>query len=332
MDNSFEENLLNNIRKNIAWILKRYYNNSQTLMAKDLDIKTNTLNTYLNTSTKPPITFICKLCNKNDIEIDSFISEDLTLMDEKTRKKEAVKKIYNKYKGNYYAYFFVIDSNSLKEGLIQEGIIEINDSGFTSFEIINSKKIFKGNFMVSDELVFFDLKNLREKINIVIKNPGKGIKERYTGGMGIINISSPEDNRIPSAQKVIISSVRIPIDKYFKTLNDFLLINPCIKIKKRLLIELLVNKIMICTEKYESLKELLEDNKISDEDKILLYEKQMNLLQKVLDKHEMLDFKKEIMNPDNAGEVILTNSIKINLEDDNLVYRFIKNEFRIITQ
>jgi len=326
-DDCSEAKILEGIRKNIKWVLKNRYQDSQTTMAKDLDIKINTLNTYINTSTKPPITFIWKLCSKTNLSIDQFVQEDLELCEEKLKKKEILKQIYNKYKGEYYTYFFVVDSNSLKEGLIQEGFLKISEYGTASFEILNSNKQFSGNLLAGDELLYFDLKNAKEKINLIVKNPGKNIKEKYLCGTGIINISSPEDSRIPSAQKIIVSRVRVPIDKYFKTLSDFLSINIHLRVRKRFLIDLLKNNIGISDNKYNRVKELVEDSKISDEDKIIIGERQVDLLQEVLDKEEFLMLKRSILESASVRDVTLANNIKANLEEDKMVYRFIKNEF-----
>lgn len=324
----WEDTLIHNIKRNINWILEQNYENNQTLMAKDLDIKINTLHTYINSITKPPITFLYKLCEKSGITLDSLTKEDFYIQNEKMRKKEAVKQLYNRYKGQYYAYFFVVDSNSLKEGLIQEASMKVNETGNVSFHILNSEKQFLGNLIMGEELVYFDLKSSKEKINIIIKNPGRNIKESYTGGMGIVNISSPEDNRIPTAQKIIISSVRIPIERYFSTLKDFLKISNYVKIRKKFLSEILNNKIVIDEEKYENLRHIIENHKISDEDRITLGEREMNLLYRILDKDEFLAFKAYLDHMEHEGGVVALGAVKVNLDEDNMVYRFIKNEFK----
>ena len=323
-----EKNLILNIRRNINYILEKYYESNQTLMSKDLDIKANTLFTYINTETKPPITFIYKLCKRHNLSIDLFLSDELAVDTVKSKKKEVAKQFYSKYAGSLYAYFLVVDSNSLKEGLIQEGFLNIDTSGNISFEILNTGKQFSGGLTASEELVYFDLKSPKEKMSIAIKNPGRNTREKYIGGMGITNISSPEDNRIPSAQKIILSSTRISVDKYFRTLSEFLQINTYFKIKKKCLIEILSANLNICNEKYEALNSLLEDSKISEEDKLIIREKELDLLQSVLDKEEFLSFKKYILENKNEGQVIPFSGIKVNLEEDKMVYRFIKNEFQ----
>lgn len=296
-------------------------------MAKDLNIKTNTLYTYISTETKPPLIFICKLCSRANIELEAFIYEDLGKNDRRIKNKEALKHLYSRFKGSYYAYFFVIDSNSLKEGLIQEAVLQISEKGIANFEILHSNKIFIGNLIVSDEMVFFDFKSSKEKFNITMKNPGKNIKEKYLGGIGITNISSPEDNRIPSAQKLVISAERIPIDKYFNTLNEFLTINTSFKIRKKFLVQLLRENLNISFEKYEKLKPLLENNRISDEGKITIGENQMNILQQALDKEEFASFRAIIEECHDPKDIVRLNGIKVNLEEDKMLYRFIKNEF-----
>jgi transcriptional regulator with XRE-family HTH domain len=324
-DVNWETEIIGNVKKNITWLLERNYRNSQTSMAKDLDVKANTLYTYINTETRPPLTFICKLCNKVNLSIDSFIYQDLELEEKKLKKKDAIKKVFSNYKENYYVYFFVIDSNSLKEGLIQEGELSISDTGDVSFEILHSKKQFIGKLSISDELAYFDLKNSKEKFSITIKSPGKNIREKYIGGIGITNISSPEDTRIPCAQKIIISAARIPIDKYYSVLKEFLAINTYFKIRKNLLFDFLNNIIDINTDKYEKLKYLLDDNKVSGEDKIIIEENLLSLFREVLDKQEYLQLK-------SLKDIIPFNSVKIGLEEDKMFYRFIKNEFNALLQ
>ncbi len=319
-DISWEINLIGNVKKNIRWLLEKNYESSQTLMAKDLDIKANTLYTYINTETRPPLTFICKLCSKAKLSIDTFIYEDLEVEEKALKKKEALKKMYKNYKETYYVYFFVVDSNSLKEGLIQEGTLLINNTGDVNFEILNSNKLFTGKLSISDELTYFDLKNSKEKFVITIKNPGKNINEKYIGGIGIMNISSPEDTRIPCAQKVILSAVKIPLDKYYTVLKEFLVVTTYFKIRKKLLLDFLNNTVDFNTHKHEKLKILLGDNKVSGEDKIIIDEKQLSLLQDVLDKQEYQKLQ-------SLRDIIPFNSVKVGLEEDKLFYRFVKNEF-----
>lgn len=326
----WEDKLLINIRKNISFILETRYENNQALMAKALNIRPNTLHTYLNSETKPPITFIYKLCSKHNVSVDIFLNSELAADTEKTRKKEAARQFCSKCRGSYYTYFFVIDSNSLKEGLIQEGRIEIDEYGNADFEILNSNKSFTGSMTASDELMFFDLKSVREKVNLVIKNPGRNIKEKYIGGMGIISIASPEDNRIPASQKIILSRARIPIDKYFKTLTQFLEIVTFFKIRKSSLIELLTVNMDISSEKLKSLRGLLEDSRVSNEDKLTIDDNQMILLQRVLDKEEFCKFSDYVRHNKNGRDILQFNSIKVNLDEDKMIYRFIKNEFKPI--
>lgn len=326
----WENKLLSNVKKNITWLLEKSYGGSQTSMAKDLAIKINTLNTYINTETKPPLTFLWKLCIKNNLSLDSLVNDDLELSEEKLKKKELLQKLYNKYRKTYYAYFLVIDSNSLKEGLVQEGYLSIDETGIINLEILNSNKQFSGKLTISDELSYFDLKNNKEKFNIMIKSPGKNIKEKYVGGIGITNISSPEDTRIPCAQKIILSSVKIPIDKYFGILQEFLTINTYLKIKKNLLGNLLINDLKISSDKYIKLKDLLENNRVSGEDKITISGKQLTLLQETLDKDEYSRLNHFINSHINTKDIVPFNSLKVNIDDDKMFYRFIKNEFNTL--
>jgi hypothetical protein len=319
-DTSWEINLIGNVKKNIKWLLEKNYDGSQILMARDLNMKANTLYTYINSETRPPLTFICNLCSKASLSIDSFIYDDFELEEKVLKKKDMLKKVYRNYRDTYYVYFFVVDSNSLKEGLIQEGILLINDSGDVSFEILNSKKQFNGKLYISDELAYFDLKNNKEKFNITVKNPGKNINEKYIGGVGIMNISSPEDTRIPCAQKLILSAAKIPVDRYYTVLKEFLAINTYFKIRKNILLDFLNNTIDFKSLKYDKLKILLEDNKISGEDRIVIDEKQLNLLQSLLTAQEYAQMK-------SIKDIIPFNSIKVGLEEDKMFYRFVKNEF-----
>lgn len=325
---SWEESIINNIRNNIVWVLKNYYDDSQTIMAKSLDIRINTLNTYINKSTKPSITFICKVCKANNISIDDFINGDLSLNDQAMKRREVFRKKYNKYEGKYYTYFLVVDSNSLKEGLIQESKLEIKSDGQIVFEILNTGKKFIGNLSISDELLFFDMKNTKEKVNITLKNPGKSIREKLISGVGIISISSPEDNRIPSSQKIIISKSRIPIDKYFSTLKGFLDIGVYIKIKKKVFYNILLNEVKINKSKYNQIRSLIDDEKISEEDRLTIDKKQMKALQRILDKEELEILYTKAEESNISNEVIWVSAIKATLEDNKMVYKFIKNEFK----
>lgn len=328
LEENWEQLLIKNVRRNINYVLEKYYESNQAQMAKEIGIRPNTLFTYISTDTKPPITFIYKLCSRHNLSIDMFLRDELAADTDKARKRESVKYFFNKYNGSYYTYFLVVDSNSLKEGLVQEGCMDIDESGSLRYEIYHANKQFSGILSASDELIYFDLKNSREKIHLVIKNPGKNIKEKYLGGMGIAAISSPEDNRIPCAQKIIISRTRIPVDQYYRTLSEFLQISTYFKIKKRRLIELLGDELKIKSEQREKLEELLGNNKISMEDKLFIGERELFQLQKVLEKEEFIFLKKYIMQNNNSGDILQFNSLKINLEEDKMIYRFIKNEFK----
>ncbi len=325
----WEENLISTIRRNICFILETFYEDSQTSMAKSLNIRTNTLHTYINTDTKPPITFIYKLCKEHNLSVDAFLNNDLAGEVEKARKKETIKTFCKKYIGCYHTYFFVIDSNSLMEGLIQEGILEIDDFGSIKFQILNSDKYFSGTMTASDELIYLDLRSIKEKINIVLKNPGKNIKERYIGGMGILNISSPEDNRIPAAQKLIISRVKIPIKEYFNTLTEFLEVKTFLKIRKDILEELLITTMAISDDKQQMLGGLLKDSRISGKDRLIIDENRIALLNRVLGKEEFTMFLAYLQKYKNCGDIIKFNSMKIGIEEDKMIYRFIKNEFKL---
>lgn len=325
-EKNWELKLIMNIRRNISYILENYYQGNQAHMAKDLGVRPNTLYTYLNTDTKPPITFVYKLCSRHSLSVDLFLNDELAVDVDKTKKRQAAKQFYSKYAGSYYTYFFVVDSYSLKEGLIQEGCIDITESGSLTYEIFNAGKQFAGILSASEELIYFDLKNSKEKVNIVIKNPGKNIREKYLGGMGIANISSPEDNRIPCAQKIIISSTRIPVDKYYGTLSEYLRINTYFKIKKRLLSELLKDLLGVNNDEFSGLQELM-DNKISMEDKVSIGERELLQLQQALDKESLLTFMKYIYQNSNNGDVLHFNSLKVSIDEDKMIYRFIKNEF-----
>jgi hypothetical protein len=326
-EKNWEQRLILNIKKNLNYILEKFYDNNQAHMAKDMAIRPNTLFTYLNTDTKPPITFIYKLCTKHNLSLDMFLNDEFSVDMDKTKKREAAKRFYSRYAGSYYTYFLVVDSYSLKEGLIQEGCININESGVLIYEIFNAGKRFSGSLSASEELIYFDLKSSTEKVNITIKNPGKNISERYLGGMGIINISSPEDNRIPCAQKIIISSIRIPVDKYYGTLSEYLRINTFFKIKKRLLNDLLEGVYGIERNHVGLLQELIDDNKISMEDKVFIGEREFLQLQRALDKESFLSFIKYILQNGNNGDIIHFNSLKVGIDEDKMIYRFIKNEF-----
>lgn len=325
MELNFEDKLIANIKKNILWVLENSYDSNQTFMAKELDVKVNTLNTYINGDTKPPITFLYRVCKENNITLDSFVSEDLKNNSIRSKKKALIKALYSKYEGEYYGYFYVIDSNSLKEGLIQEAIITISNDGNCIFEIEKSEKCFNGVLTISDDLVYLDMKNSREKINITFKNPGKTIKEHYKGGIGIINISSPEDNRIPSSQKIVLSKWKIDIEQYFKTLREFLAINMQIKIKKRTILEAL--KEVLNIEKESVIRAIIDDEKISEEDKLILDINKFSLIYSIIDKAELIKLKEIIQRSNLGNDVLMVTSIKASLEENKLVYRFIKNEF-----
>lgn len=325
MELNFEDKLIANIKKNILWVLENFYDSNQTFMAKELDVKVNTLNTYINGDTKPPITFLYRVCKENNITLDSFVSEDFKISSIKSKKNNIIKALYNKYEGQYYGYFYVIDSNSLKEGLIQEAIITISNDGSCIFEIEKSEKSFNGILTISDDLVYLDMKNSREKINITFKNPGKSIKEHYKGGIGIINISSPEDNRIPSSQKIVLSKWKIDIEEYFKTLREFLNINMQIKIKKRIVLEAL--KEVLNIEKTSIVRVLIDDEKISGEDKLVIDINKFSIIYSIIEKDELIKLKQIIEREHLGNDVLMITSIKASLEENKLVYRFIKNEF-----
>lgn len=325
MELNFEDKLIANIKKNILWVLENFYDSNQTFMAKELDVKVNTLNTYINGDTKPPITFLYRVCKENNITLDSFVSENFKNSSIKSKKKDIIKAIYSKYEGKYYGYFYVIDSNSLKEGLIQEATITIGKDGICAFEIEKSEKSFNGNLTMSDDLVYLDMKNSREKINITFKNPGKTIKEHYKGGIGIINISSPEDNRIPSSQKIVLSKWKISVESYFNTLKEFLDINMQIKIKKKILLDAIKESLNM--EKAFIIKALIDDEKVSIEDKLILDINKINAIYNIVEKQDFLNLKEIIKTKQLGNDVLMTNSIKISLEENKFFYRFIKNEF-----
>jgi hypothetical protein len=71
----------------------------------------------------------------------------------------------------------------------------------------------------------------------------------------------------------------------------------------------------------------MESNRISHEGKIVIGRNHINTIQRTLDKDEFTIFRNIIEECSDPKDIVRLNGIKVNLEEDKMLYRFIKNEF-----
>ncbi len=193
---------------------------TQKNLAKKIGVSEDLLSKYKAGEAFPSIETLIFICEIYNLTLEQLITTPLVSGElENVENREKVQ--FNIFEEQYYIYFLV--TNIAKEGAIHEGVVEfLNDE--VVFKILSKGeevKTFKGDYDISDKLIFFNLKSPKDGttyINMIKPNVNKN---KYVGGLAMLMLPSDANSK-PCAQKSLLSKVRIDREKYYKELKELL--------------------------------------------------------------------------------------------------------------
>jgi len=193
---------------------------TQKKLAKKIGISEDLLSKYKSSEAFPSIETLLYICEVYNLTLEKLISIPLITMDlENTENVNEVE--FNIFEEEYYVYFLV--TNIAREGAIHEGVIEfLNDE--VTFKILSrgeEVKAFKGNYDISDKLIFFNLQSPKDGtayINMIKPNVNKN---KYVGGVTLLMLPSDANSK-PCAQKLLFSKIRLDRELYYNNLKELL--------------------------------------------------------------------------------------------------------------
>lgn len=193
---------------------------TQKKLAKKIGVSEDLLSKYKSGDTFPSIETILYICNLYHINIDEFLTVSLnsSFFEESIGNDTELQNIFAE---NYFCYFFV--TNSGKKEAIHESKLKILKNSST-FEIFVKGKIikeFKGNYKISDNLVFFNLYSKKDGYAYITMIRPSLNKSRYVGGLAMLCLPSDANSK-PCCQKIIISNTQIDRQTNFDSLSNFL--------------------------------------------------------------------------------------------------------------
>lgn len=196
---------------------------TQKKLAKKIGISEDLLSKYKAGETFPTIETLIYICRVYNLDINNFISVPLDFIDIDRIENDEISFV-DIFEKTYYVYFFV--TNSIKEGTIHEGIVEIRDRN-ASFKILTGESVvkqFNGTYNNSNKLIFFNLFSKADGnaiINMIRPNINKS---KYVGGVSMLLLSSDANSK-PCSQKIIFSKVRIDRELHYEKLKEILNFN-----------------------------------------------------------------------------------------------------------
>lgn len=259
-------------QENLKELTKQY---SQKYIADKTNFSQSSINNYLSKSSEPSIQFLIALKDAFGMNVDDFLFSEFKL---------EVQRSYDKYIGNYIIYYYNNDSykgevntnlkNTLNYGVLsvfkerefdKEVIVlatfmkdrikaiktlkscNLAKSSMNIVEIFSQTgNVYKGNISMSEQSIFFELKNKEnsDQSYIILNNPPT--KSNYIGGVGTVNSISRGREHNPCIQFIILSKKLLDVpdgklydclkfDDYNVNLNDS--IKDVIDLFKRLYVE-----------------------------------------------------------------------------------------------
>lgn len=193
---------------------------TQKRLAKKIGVSEDLLSKYKTGEAFPSIETLMYLCKLYDLSLDKFLNKTLTAMD--MENLEGSRPVNEEiFENIYYTYFLI--TNIGKEGRIHEGKLEFRENEVW-FKILSKGEVvksFKGNYIVSEKLIFFNLKSGHDGIAYINMIKPNLNKNKYIGGLALM-ILPLDANSKPCVQKVLISKVKIDRDESQGELKNFL--------------------------------------------------------------------------------------------------------------
>lgn len=193
---------------------------TQKRLAKKIGVSEDLLSKYKTGEAFPSIETLMYLCKLYDLSLDKFLNKTLTAMD--MENLEGSRPVNEEiFENTYYTYFLI--TNIGKEGRIHEGKLEFRENEVW-FKILSKGEVvksFKGNYIVSEKLIFFNLKSGHDGIAYINMIKPNLNKNKYIGGLALMILPSDANSK-PCVQKVLISKVKIDREESQGELKNFL--------------------------------------------------------------------------------------------------------------
>ncbi|MFL0249502.1 helix-turn-helix domain-containing protein [Clostridium neuense] len=217
-----KNNIYEKVSKVFVHNLKKLiqFEGTQKNLAKKIGVSEDLLSKYKSSEAFPSIETIIYICSLYHINMDTFLNVPLTssYFEKFIKYEDASRTIFTQ---NYYCYFLV--TNSSKKENIHEGILKISESN-VNFTILGSSTVikeFKGNYTVSDNLIFFNLYNSQDGCAYITMIKPSLNKSKYVGGIALLCLPSDANSK-PCCQKIIISNIKIDREENYDTLKEYL--------------------------------------------------------------------------------------------------------------
>lgn len=193
---------------------------TQKRLAKKIGVSEDLLSKYKSGEAFPAIETLMYICKIYDLSLDKFLNRTLTAMDmDNLENNNGIDEEI--FEDNYYTYFLI--TNIGKEGGIHEGKIEFRGEEVI-FKILSKGEVvksFKGNYTVSEKLIFFNLQSGHDGIAYINMIKPNLNKNKYIGGLALMMLPSDANSK-PCVQKVLISKTKIDREENKYELKNFL--------------------------------------------------------------------------------------------------------------
>ncbi|NFN87729.1 helix-turn-helix transcriptional regulator [Clostridium sporogenes] len=193
---------------------------TQKNLAKKIGVSEDLLSKYKSAEAFPSIETLIYICEAYNIGMDKLISTPLTAYD--------IENLENNmdintgiFEDKYYVYFLVTNIDG--EGAIHEGIIEFISNNVV-FKILSNGevvKLFKGDYITFDKLIFFNLQSANDGITYINMFKPNVNKNKYVGGIALLMLSSDANSK-PCAQKILFSKIRLDRELHYERLRKIL--------------------------------------------------------------------------------------------------------------
>lgn len=193
---------------------------TQKRLAKKIGVSEDLLSKYKSGEAFPSIETLMYICKIYDLSLDKFLNRTLTAMDiDNLENNQGIdEEIFEEI---YYAYFLI--TNIGKEGGIHEGRIEFRNEEVI-FKILSMGEVvksFKGSYIISEKLIFFNLQSGHDGIAYINMIKPNLNKNKYIGGLALMMLPSDANSK-PCVQKILISKTRIDREEHKGELKNFL--------------------------------------------------------------------------------------------------------------
>lgn len=193
---------------------------TQKRLAKKIGVSEDLLSKYKTEEAFPSIETLMYICKIYNLSLDKFLNRTLTAMDiENLENNQGIDE--DIFEEKYYAYFLI--TNIGKEGGIHEGRIEFRNEEVI-FKILSMGEVvksFKGSYIISEKLIFFNLQSKHDGIAYINMIKPNLNKNKYIGGLALMMLPSDANSK-PCVQKILISKTRIDREEHKGELKNFL--------------------------------------------------------------------------------------------------------------